>query len=266
MSGVEEILYKIFFFIINIDVLMGIAILFVVFFRNSEFRLLKKLREKLSYFVFLVLLLVVIFPAGSFFMWNLENQYPTPQKNKIEEAHGLILLGGFVDAAVWRSRGTESFNPAAGRLISFVKLMREYPDKKYVFTGRGRDFKDGLGEAEMAQDLFPVFGINSDKITYEDQSKNTEENATFTANLLQEDKNKKWVLVTSAFHLKRSMMLFEAAGFTDLVPYPVDYHTKKEFSFWPNPSLILSFANWHVSIKEVAGILREKIKKIFTDS
>jgi uncharacterized SAM-binding protein YcdF (DUF218 family) len=56
----------------------------------------------------------------------------------------------------------------------------------------------------------------------ERRSRNTLENAEFTKALLAPKAGERWLLVTSAFHMPRSVGLFRKAGFA-IEPYPVDW-------------------------------------------
>ncbi len=68
------------------------------------------------------------------------------------------------------------------------------------------------------------FGVAPDRVTIEEKSRNTDENARFTAAIVHPESSQRWLLVTSAFHMPRSMGMFEEAGF-QAIAYPVGYHT-----------------------------------------
>ncbi len=66
-------------------------------------------------------------------------------------------------------------------------------------------------------------GIAPDRLILEERSRNTDENAERTAELLG-SQGGTVVLVTSAFHMPRSVGLFRSAGI-EVVPWPVDYRS-----------------------------------------
>ena len=58
----------------------------------------------------------------------------------------------------------------------------------------------------------------------EDQSRNTAENAIFSRQLAAPKPGERWLLVTSASHMPRSIGIFRKVGFP-VIAYPVDFHT-----------------------------------------
>ena len=110
--------------------------------------------------------------------------------------------------------------------ISELKVLLEHsPEAKIVFTGGSGDpFNQSLKEAHVAPKVFKRFEINPARVVFEDRSRNTHENAIFTYEELQPKKNENWVLVTSAFHMPRSVGAFRKAWW-NVIAYPGDYQT-----------------------------------------
>jgi uncharacterized SAM-binding protein YcdF (DUF218 family) len=61
-------------------------------------------------------------------------------------------------------------------------------------------------------------------MTFEANSRDTWENAVFTRDLVKPKPGETWLLVTSAWHMPRSVGIFRRLGF-DVIPYPVAYRT-----------------------------------------
>ena len=72
-------------------------------------------------------------------------------------------------------------------------------------------------------------GIAPERVTIEDKSRNTDENARFTAAIVHPQPSQRWIVVTSAFHMPRAMGLFEKAGFHPIA-YPVAFRTRGQWS------------------------------------
>ena len=77
-------------------------------------------------------------------------------------------------------------------------------------------------EADYAGAIFESLGIAKTRLIMERRSRNTLENAEFSKALVAPKAGERWLLVTSAFHMPRSVGLFRKAGFA-VEPYPVDW-------------------------------------------
>lgn len=169
-------------------------------------------------------IIISVAPIGQIVVAAFENRFQKPQ-TKIESIDGIIVLGGIISPALSKSRGELSFGSASERLFSFIDLAKKYPEAKLVFTGGSGDpFNPDLSEAHIIRPLLAKMGVNIERIIFEDKSRNTVENATFTFDMLKPKENERWLLVTSAFHMPRAIGCFRKAGWKP-VPYPVDYGT-----------------------------------------
>lgn len=164
-------------------------------------------------------------PLGNAIILPLEERFPPWDAARGAPA-GIISLGGALDTVVSPARGEVALNEAAERMTAIAELARRYPDARIVFTGgSGRIVYDGVSEAELAARLFASFGIAKERITLEDRSRDTTENAAFTKELVKPKPGERWLLVTSAHHMPRSVGVFRAAGFP-VEAFPVDYRTR----------------------------------------
>ena len=82
----------------------------------------------------------------------------------------------------------------------------------------------GLTEADVARQLFDGLGLGDRTITYENRSRTTYENVQRLKALLGPQPGQTWLLITSAWHMPRSMGLFQHVGWS-VIPYPVGYKT-----------------------------------------
>lgn len=173
-----------------------------------------------------LLVLAAASPLPRLLARPLEDRFPGPATTDARPVAGIIVLGG----AIGEARGQITFTRAAARMTEAVALARRYPEARIVFTG-GSAALLGRGtttEASVASRYFAQMGLAPDRILLEDRSRNTEENALFTAQLIQlrvpPKPGERWLLVTSALHMPRSMAIFRAAGL-DPEPWPVGYRT-----------------------------------------
>jgi uncharacterized SAM-binding protein YcdF (DUF218 family) len=174
----------------------------------------------------LILLAIVGWsPFGNAIILPLEERFP-PWDASRGAPTGIISLGGALDTVVSPVRGEVALNEAAERMTAIAELARRFPDARIVFSGgSGRIIFDGVSEASLAARLFESFGIVKDRITLEDKSRDTLENARFTKALVQPKPGERWLLVTSAHHMPRSVGLFRSEGFP-IEAFPVDYRTR----------------------------------------
>jgi uncharacterized SAM-binding protein YcdF (DUF218 family) len=181
--------------------------------------------RRLAVAALILLAIAGLSPLGNALILPLEERYP-PWDSSHGAPTGVISLGGALDTVVSQPRGEIALNEAAERMTVIAELARRYPDARIVFSGgSGRLVFDGVTEASLAARLFESFGITKERITLEDRSRDTAENARFTKEMVQPKPGERWLLVTSAHHIPRSIGVFRAAGFP-VDAYPVDYRTR----------------------------------------
>ena len=139
---------------------------------------------------------------------------------------GIVVLGGALDADLGLARGQPTLTEAAARLTSGVALALRYPQARLVFTGGSAnlDASTAADEAGSVRDLWLSLGVPLERTTFEAKSRNTYENATMTRAIVHPKPGERWLLVSSAAHMPRSMGIFRHVGW-DLTAYPVDYRT-----------------------------------------
>lgn len=166
-------------------------------------------------------------PLGNLLILPLEEHYASVPKPKPDDRiAGIILLGGFEDGWVTGGREMLTLTDSGERLTEGLRLARQFPEAKVVFTGgSGALWKRGQDASNAVGDYLRETGVAPSRIVLEGTSRNTAENAEITAELLKPAASQTWVLVTSAYHMPRAAGLFRRAGF-QVVPYPVDYRTR----------------------------------------
>ncbi len=239
-----------FFFglILNLDILaflgLFVGIFLVAFKKKKAGRAMVTVSCAILFFIF-------VSPVPRMMLHHLEHKFP--ENPPIAEAKGLILLGGFFSLLESRENERPVYNKAAGRLVEFLALALKNPTLPIVFTGTPL-------ETALTKKVFADFGISESRVTYEDQARNTVDNARNSFNLVKPKDGDVWVLVTSAFHMPRSVGLFQGAGWK-VIPYPVDYHTTRKGAE-PLYTGFLSKMNasaWFSACKEWAGMVNNYI-------
>ena len=184
----------------------------------------------------------------------LENRHPVPTAEAVGRHVGIIVLGGAVghpDSFV--AHGQVPLGEAAERMMLPVGLMRQHSRLELVFSGgEGRLLTTGVTESELARVFYQQQGLDMARVRLEDGSRNTRENARQVAELLGERCQQPWLLVTSAWHIPRSMAEFEAVG-CKVTPYPVDFRTGDSTPL-TEYSLAHSLLLWQTALHEWLGL------------
>ncbi len=164
-------------------------------------------------------------PLGNALILPLEQRFP-PWDASRGPPDGVVVLGGAITPDVSVARGAVALNEAAERITTTVELARRYPNARIIFSGGTNALiADEPVEAAIAVREFETLGIAHERITAEEQSRNTIENAVFSRLLADPKPGQRWLLVTSAYHMPRAMAVFRAAGFP-VEAYPVDWRTR----------------------------------------
>jgi uncharacterized SAM-binding protein YcdF (DUF218 family) len=183
--------------------------------------------RRLLYPASAALLLISLLPVGQGLLIPLEDRFPPPAEPPVDVA-GIVVLGGGIDLGVSERRGMATFGDTGERFISLVELARRYPEARVVFSGGQGWLADAdLTEAKVMRGFVRAHGLDEGRVIFEDQSRNTYENALFAERLAAPEPGERWLLVTSAFHMPRAVGAFRQVGWP-VIPYPVDYRTGGE--------------------------------------
>ncbi len=164
-------------------------------------------------------------PLGNALILPLEQRFP-PWDASRGPPDGIVVLGGAISPDVSAARGAVALDEAAERITATAELARRYPNARIIFAGGSSAlvFAEDV-EAAFAVRELEALGIARDRITAEEQSRNTIENAVFSRLIANPKPGERWLLVTSAYHMPRAMATFRAAGFP-VEAYPVDWRTR----------------------------------------
>jgi uncharacterized SAM-binding protein YcdF (DUF218 family) len=208
----------------------------------------------------LLLLIAGLSPLGNALILPLEDRFPRTNLDQPPPPAGFIVLGGAEDRLVGTARKAPTLNEAGERMVETVMLARRYPEAKIAFTGGDAGILYASdSEAVGAQRLLTGMGVAQDRLILEAGARDTYENAVYLKAELDKlgmlGPGKRWVLITSAYHMPRAMASFRRAGF-EVEAWPVDYRTRGRADLWrPFDKVSEGLRRVDVATREWAGLL-----------
>lgn len=185
---------------------------------------------------------------------SLEDEYPQPAS---PEGDIIIMLGGGATADTPSLGERGDLTSAAGnRLLMTAQLYNLL--KLPVLVSGSAVFPGSGCEAEIAKRDLIRLGVPEEKIYTDTESLNTRQNAVYSAELMREHGFNRPILVTSAFHMPRSVLNFEKEG-VQVVPFPTDYMANSIPTYHLN-----KFAPSSDALFEVDRFFREKLRTAVT--
>jgi uncharacterized SAM-binding protein YcdF (DUF218 family) len=193
-------------------------------------------------------------PLGSWLLYPLEQGFP-PWDSSRGAPDGIIVLGASMEAQISAARGTPVVRHAPDRIIAAAALAKRYPNARIVFSGGSANLiSDDAREADFASAVFESLGIAKTRLIMERRSRNTQENAEFSKILVAPKAGERWLLVTSAFHMPRSVGLFRKAGFA-VEPYPVDWWVGGRGDLWTFSNVAIDgLVRTDIAVREWIGL------------
>lgn len=176
---------------------------------------------------------------------------------------GIVLGGG--SRIMIADPNRVALNCNGDRLLQAVQLYKLGKIKKIFFTGGDGSLSVSVKhpEADVVYKFFKLMGIPDSNIILENQSRNTRENAVFTAKIITEKAmmNSSSLLITNAMHMRRSLGCFDKVGI-NCVPFSVDDIREFEtysFLYYVIPDQEM-FGNWSFILHEWFGYIAYWVK------
>jgi uncharacterized SAM-binding protein YcdF (DUF218 family) len=173
-----------------------------------------------------------------------------------------IVLGGM--GRIDERQHRFDFTYSGDRLFQTLPMYYKGRVSKILITGgSGSISKPHLREASYIKDYLNAIHVPDSVVLIENNSKNTYENATFTKHMLDSLQFKGSILlVTSSFHMRRSLGIFKKAGYKNITPFitnKIAGNRKFEFDhcFIPNADALSIFT---LITHEMIGYATYKIK------
>lgn len=202
-------------------------------------------------FIIFIFYISVTYWCGDGLIHSLECRYRPPLKITGDV---LIVLGGGATFDTPNINGIGHLSgSAANRILTCAQLYR-ISNLPIIISG-GRVYRSSGDESEIAKNTLMGLGVPQERIILENRALNTSENAKYIRKLLAQYKFRHPVLITSAFHMERSVRQFKKFKI-NVLPYPTDYqsniHQKFEFYWlWPSAGALNKS---HIALKEYLGI------------
>ena len=175
--------------------------------------------------VFAGVLLLALFSYGSIAdicLKSLEDKYPPLIKlETFSDVKWVVVLGGGHTSDPKLPVTSQISESSLSRLVEGIRIHKLLPKSKFVLSG-GAAF-DPMPESKVMAGVAKVIGIGDNKLVLEELSKDTEDQARLIREIVGDER---FILVTSASHMPRSMALFQKLGMKP-IPAPADYWVKK---------------------------------------
>ena len=168
--------------------------------------------------------------VGTWLVRGLENQFPaqpafapaTPPPADLARCRYIVVLGGgHTPVAAW-SPNNQLSTSALSRIVEGVRIARVIPDATLILTGPADPDKLGPTHAHMYAEVAVSLGIARNRILEVSDPRDTEQEAVAIHTISQ---GAPVALVTSAWHMPRSVALCRRAGF-DPVACPSDFSAR----------------------------------------
>ena len=200
-------------------------------------------------------------PTADILITSLEKQYPP---FKLDNALGLKKMPKLVVVLGAGHESNESIPVMSRigydsmyRLIEGIRIYRMIPGGKLLLSG-GSTY--GLGSvAEDMAEIAKEIGVNEQDIIIESKSRDTKDEAQIISSMIGDER---FILVTSAAHMPRSMALFTKLGMN---PIPASTRSLEEriFSRTTNPFFpsSMNLQKAEMAVHEYLGIIWAKLRK-----
>lgn len=202
-----------------------------------------------------VLSLASLNVVSSPFVRILEDTYPAIHVPDCPPADAIVVLGGNIHSEA--PTASIEWNESADRFQRGVELFQANKAPYLVFTAARIPWRPGVTEGSLLRDEALRRGVPADRILLtEKQVANTAGEAVELKALMDHRGWHRIILVTSAFHMRRSMRLMRHAG-VNAIPFPTDYLAHRQqpleaIDFLPQAE---SVHYTEIAVREWLGIL-----------
>ena len=210
---------------------------------------------KLLLSVLLVIALTVMaYPVGDVLLEPLEKRFAVPSELP-PAIDGIIVLGGGEQLKTSLSWQTAQIGDAGDRYLAAAMLARHYRQTPVWVSGGSNllQMPDHKAVADIHRQLLAMAGVPPEQIHIEQNSRNTFENLQNLQQLLPGGETK-FLLVTSAFHMPRSIGIARQLGL-NVIAYPVDYRSQRSAQRQWDFALFEHLQTLELAVREWLGLV-----------
>ncbi|MGL4858961.1 MAG: envelope biogenesis factor ElyC [Enterobacteriaceae bacterium] len=224
--------------------IMGLALLLIWFTRWQ------RSGKSLLTLSWLMLLLVSFQPVADFWLKPLERQYTTWQGGQ-SVSYVVVLGSRYTYNPAWAPSANLS-GIALARLAEGIRLYRQNPGSKLILTG-GKAEGNPVSSAQVSEMVALSLGVPQRDIITLELPKDTEDEANTVNPIVGKQP---FLLVTSASHLPRAMVIFNHRGMSPIAAPADQLAIDSPLNFWEQyfPAahyLAHSEALWHESLGRI---------------
>ena len=216
---------------------LALIILFIIYYKNK-----KKIIFKILTITIFFLSIISILPIGNIGLKYLEKDFIN--KESYQNIDNIVVLSG-----------------SDNRLLASVKLGNKYKNTEiYYIGGNAYLIKNDINdEINNAKKIYEELNFDMTRVNFIGQSRNTIENFKEIEKLNLIDS--KTVLITSAYHMKRSIIIAKEFGLK-LIPYVVDPKTNRQsplINIYQDFNISKNLGNFNLFFREIIGIIVFKL-------
>jgi uncharacterized SAM-binding protein YcdF (DUF218 family) len=191
---------------------------------------------------------------------QIENQSSQVTISSVPHTQAIVVLGGTVSPTSGKS--TEINLGRAGRVWYAAKLFHAGKAPLVLLSGGGDLEHQAFSEARAMAVFLQDLGVPAQAVVMEETSRNTRQNAVFSAAMLKARGIEQILLVTSALHMPRALALFKAQGL-QVTQAPTDFEAGKEppsglLAWLPDAGALNSSA---LAMKELVGLWVQSVRQ-----
>ena len=206
-------------------------------------------------FTFLFILALHSGPVNYLLRYPLESSYEAViDPKKVGSYDAIVVLTGGITQAGGLIPFPTIDQHMFRRLDEALRLYRAQPRPIIVSGGHVNPFTPDKNENKIARDFLIKWGVPAKDVIGEAASRDTFESAVEVQKLLAKQGYKRYLLVTSAFHMPRSMLVFARLA-PEPIAAPGDFSLAEieltPFSFFPNEA---AAGNFFHTLHEYLGL------------